>query len=107
MKGQIADMMEGQGTSKGSRAGPGSRFSQEELKELFKLQLSTKSDTYDLICRGHSRGSSVAGEVSVQRSTMLHCRLLMSNPVCCANGGWCASKTLLDLVCCEEPLVRE
>ena len=61
MKGQIADMMEGQGTSKGSRVGAGSRFSQEELKELFKLQLSTTSDTYDLICKG----SNPAGKLTV------------------------------------------
>ena len=52
MKGQIADMMEGQGTSKGKKAGAGSRFSVEELKELFKLRLDTSSDTCDLLCKG-------------------------------------------------------
>ena len=52
MKGQIADMMEGQGGAKGKKAGAGSRFSVEELKELFKLRLDTQSDTHDLLCKG-------------------------------------------------------
>jgi len=52
MKGQIADMMEGQGGAKGKKAGAGSRFSVEELKELFKLRLDTPSDTHDLLCKG-------------------------------------------------------
>lgn len=52
MKGQIADMMEGQGGAQGKKAGAGSRFSVEELKELFKLRLDTPSDTHDLLCKG-------------------------------------------------------
>ncbi len=52
MKGQIADMMEGQGGAKVKKAGAGSRFSVEELKELFKLRLDTPSDTHDLLCKG-------------------------------------------------------
>ncbi len=52
MKGQIADMMEGQGGAKGKKVGAGSRFSVEELKELFKLRLDTSSDTHDLLCKG-------------------------------------------------------
>ena len=52
MKGQIADMMEGHGGAKGKKAGAGSRFSVEELKELFKLRLDTPSDTHDLLCKG-------------------------------------------------------
>lgn len=54
MKGQIADMMEGQGAGKGKKGGAGSRFSVEELKELFKLRLDTPSDTHDLLCKGSS-----------------------------------------------------
>ena len=52
MKGQIADMMEGQGAGKGKKGEAGSRFSVEELKELFKLRLDTPSDTHDLLCKG-------------------------------------------------------
>ena len=52
MKGQIADMMEGQGGAKRKKAAGSSRFSAEELKELFKLRLDTVSDTRDLLCRG-------------------------------------------------------
>ena len=51
MKGQIADMME-QGGAKGKKARAGSRFSVEELKELFQLRLDTPSDTRDLLCKG-------------------------------------------------------
>ncbi len=57
MKGQIADMMEGQGGAKGKKAGAGSLFSVEELKELFKLRLDTPSDTHDLLCKGSAATS--------------------------------------------------
>ena len=61
MKGQIADMMETQGAGKGKKAGAGSRFSVEELKELFKLRLDTASDTHDLLCKGSAdTGTSLA-----------------------------------------------
>ena len=78
MKGQIADMMEGQGSSKGPKAGAGSRFSVEELKELFKLQLDTKSDTYDLICKG----SKAAGASAVCLFCMVRCHPVMPNGAC-------------------------
>ncbi|KAL0049394.1 hypothetical protein WJX82_001168 [Trebouxia sp. C0006] len=58
MKGQIADMMEGQGGAKVKKAGAGSRFSVEELKELFKLRLDTPSDTHDLLCKGSTATDS-------------------------------------------------
>lgn len=59
MKGQIANMMEGQGAGKGKKGGAGSGFSVEDLKELFKLRLDTPSDTHDLLCKGSaSQGRS-------------------------------------------------
>ncbi|KAL3144372.1 hypothetical protein ABBQ32_004125 [Trebouxia sp. C0010 RCD-2024] len=61
MKGQIANMMEGQGAGKGKKGGAGSGFSVEDLKELFKLRLDTPSDTHDLLCKGSaSQGKSAA-----------------------------------------------
>lgn len=60
MKGQIADMME-QGGAKGRKARAGSRFSVEELKELFQLRLDTPSDTRDLLCKG----SAASGMCSI------------------------------------------
>ena len=53
-KGQIADMMEGKGGAKGKKGGASSRFSTEELKELFQLRLDTTCDTRDLLQRGHA-----------------------------------------------------
>lgn len=70
MKGQIADMMEGQGTGKGRKAGAGSRFSVEELKELFKLRLDTISDTHDLLCKG----SATAGRADTDNLYDLLCQ---------------------------------
>lgn len=59
MKGQIADMMEGQGAGKGKKGGAGSRFSVEELKELFKLRLDTACDTHHLLCKASAdKGTS-------------------------------------------------
>ena len=84
MKGQIADMMEGQGTSKGKKAGAGSRFSVEELKELFKLRLDTASDTQDLLCKGSvDKGTSCAvlGRAALCRA-VLRCALLCGAVLC-------------------------
>ena len=65
MKGQIADMMEGQGGAKGKKAGAGSRFSAEELKELFKLRLDTASDTHDLLCKGSAAAGAYTASLHV------------------------------------------
>lgn len=76
MKGQIADMMEGQDTGKGKKVGAGSRFSVEELKELFKLRLDTASDTQDLLCKGSAdMGTTCA---------VLCCAALRGAALCCA-----------------------
>ena len=86
MKGQIADMMEGQGTSKGKKAGAGSRFSVEELKELFKLRLDTASDTQDLLCKGSADKSTSCAVLccAALRCVVLCCAVLCCAVLCCA-----------------------
>lgn len=86
MKGQIADMMEGQGTGKGKKAGAGSRFSVEELKELFKLRLDTASDTQDLLCKGSAdKGISCALACCAVPCCAVLCHaVLCCNVLCCA-----------------------
>lgn len=54
LKGQIADMMECKDGAKGKKGAGSSRFSTEELKELFKLRLNTACDTRDLLQRGNA-----------------------------------------------------
>lgn len=103
MKGQIADMMEGQGTGKGKKAGAGSRFSVEELKELFKLRLDTASDTLDLLCKGSAdKGTSRAvlgcAELACASSfiaCILPLTLVTSSAMACMTKADCTHKISL------------
>ena len=53
-------MMEGKSGAKGKKGGSSSRFSTEELKELFQLRLDTACDTRDLLQKGHAAAGQYA-----------------------------------------------